>query len=98
MDLFEILKTCSSVVRVGEYDLSKDEDCFPGSTTDCAEPVQVNSHQEREPQINKLHQFSGLFQDGFRGYPPSGIQQTREVGEHFSEPSDAECIWVTLLC
>jgi len=29
-----------SVVRVGEYDLSKDKDCFPGSPSDCAEPVQ----------------------------------------------------------
>jgi len=48
-----------SVVRVGEYDLSKDEDCFPGSTTDCAEPVQDFTDFEviPHPEYNRPERY-----------------------------------------
>jgi len=48
-----------SVVRVGEYDLSKDKDCFPGSDWDCAEPVQDFTDFEviAHPEYNKPKRY-----------------------------------------
>ena len=37
----QTLDFSSSVVRVGEYDLSKDRDCFDFPPDDCADEVQV---------------------------------------------------------
>ena len=37
----QTLDFSSSVVRVGEYDLSKEKDCFDFPPDDCADEVQV---------------------------------------------------------